>query len=182
MRKKYVLLLICFLLSLQKEMFAQEIKPGATMPFESFSNVYNWKSTRLSLQEFAGKTVIFDFWGTGCVSCLHSFPKIDSLQKRYGDRLQFILVCHEGAGKLDSFFALRKKVKLPAVPVITAATWLFNALPQSMLSASVWIDPARVVQFITMEYNTTTQHLDSFLNGKAVKMADIAQKKSVYAF
>jgi thiol-disulfide isomerase/thioredoxin len=34
-----------------------------------------------------GKVVVVDFWASWCLPCAESFPVLDELQKKYGDRL-----------------------------------------------------------------------------------------------
>jgi thiol-disulfide isomerase/thioredoxin len=36
---------------------------------------------------FNGKLMILDFWATWCGACISKFPKLDSLQKKYADKL-----------------------------------------------------------------------------------------------
>lgn len=37
-----------------------------------------------------GKVVLVDFWASWCLPCAKSFPVLDELQKKYGDRLVII--------------------------------------------------------------------------------------------
>lgn len=44
----------------------------------------------VSVSDFEGKVVLFDFWETWCGPCLQVFPAIDSLQNEYPD--DFVVV------------------------------------------------------------------------------------------
>lgn len=44
----------------------------------------------LDLARHSGKVVLVDFWASWCEPCRHSFPWLNEMQARYGDRLVVI--------------------------------------------------------------------------------------------
>jgi len=55
-------------------------------------------------ESWKGKVVLLDFWASWCAPCAKSFPVLDELQKKYGDRVAVIGVSvDEKKGKMDSF-------------------------------------------------------------------------------
>ena len=51
-----------------------------------------------------GKIIIVDFWASWCESCKESFPVMNELQKKYGDKVVFIAVnVDDKAADKDSF-------------------------------------------------------------------------------
>jgi len=90
----------------------------------TFRSVFNHKTDTIRLADYAGKFIVLDFWGFKCVSCLRSFPKMDSLQRIYADDIQFLLVNKETICQTDSFLRKRVKVFKPAIPFITGDTML----------------------------------------------------------
>jgi len=69
---------------------AGEVKPlkiGDKVPDIEFKLVDS-KTGGISkgkLSDYKGKLVIIDFWASWCYSCLHKFPKMDELQKKYSN-------------------------------------------------------------------------------------------------
>lgn len=45
---------------------------------------------KVSLESLQGKTVIVDFWATWCGPCKQSFPALEELSKRLGDKVEIV--------------------------------------------------------------------------------------------
>jgi len=71
---------------------SKSLEIGDKMPDAKITNIMNWKHETARLSDFKGKVVILDFWNTYCASCIAGFPKLDSLQRRFGGKLQVLLV------------------------------------------------------------------------------------------
>lgn len=59
-----------------------------------------------SLKDFAGKTLIIDFWATWCPDCREEMPQLKALQQRLKGRKDIVLVgisCDTDADKLASY-------------------------------------------------------------------------------
>jgi len=71
----------CFaLLTAAPGFAAAPIKVGDTFPSFSESKLEG------SLPDLKGKVVLVDFWASWCVPCKRSFPALNELHKRYGDK------------------------------------------------------------------------------------------------
>jgi len=111
--------------------------------------------------------VILDFWAIWCTSCLHSFPKLDSLQKQFGDKLQILLVNKKntGEGKTDilDFFKKRKDkiVQLPSAVEDTVAEALF---PHQLIPHCVWIGKDGTVRAITSSERVNAENIQTALD------------------
>lgn len=171
--KKYAIALVaCFNIFVVK---GQTIKIGEFIPNIALNKIINSPSTNANLSDFKGKLIILDFWGTGCTACLHAFQKIDSLQKRFGDRIQFIAVNNESQDSTIRFFnRLKKHLKIPDIPFVTGDTILSKFFPHVYVPHHVWIDSNGKVLFITDGYNATAEHIQEVLKGNSI---DLAEKK-----
>jgi uncharacterized protein (TIGR03435 family) len=109
---------------------AQELQVGDQIPDVVFNDIWNWNSSSLKLNEFKGKLIVLDFWGVFCVPCLEGFAKIDSLQKKLQDKMQFIAV-NKGFGvdSTERFFKYHPMVHRPSIPFITNDTLLHRYFP-----------------------------------------------------
>lgn len=72
--------------------------------------------TQLDLQQLDGekvqfkteKPIVLNFWATWCVPCVEEFPEFEELNKKYGDKVDFLMVSDESILKIDKFKAKHK--------------------------------------------------------------------------
>jgi thiol-disulfide isomerase/thioredoxin len=68
----------------------------------------------ISLADLQGKVVLINFWGTWCEGCIHEFPELLALEKRYRDRDDFLLLlvsCEPPRGTPPKLEVLRTDTK-----------------------------------------------------------------------
>ncbi|MBK8087718.1 MAG: redoxin domain-containing protein [Chitinophagaceae bacterium] len=81
----------------------QQIKTGEQCPEFKIGSTLQYRDT-VSLSDFRNKLLILDFWNTTCISCIKAFPKLDSIQKLFGNRVQIVLVNRESKDSTIAFF------------------------------------------------------------------------------
>lgn len=146
---------------------------GDKVPDIEFT-VLNYPAKKVSLSNFAGKLVILDFWATWCSSCISVFPKTDSLQQQFKDRLQVILVNtkkNDTYKKAEVFLhtwkAQHKNFVLPLAVMDTVADGLF---PHRHLPHHVWISPDGHVKAFTSFGQLTAKNISTVLNGGNIRV------------
>lgn len=116
------------------------LKVGDTLPEIVIPNILNHKTISSNTADFRGKLLILDFWGTWCAPCVANIPKMDSLQKEFGDKVQFLPVTDEPLERVKRFadnYLLLNGKKVMTVYNDRTIKKMFNigALPYY-----VWID------------------------------------------
>jgi len=91
----------------------------------------------VALQSFRGKTVLVDFWASWCGPCRQSFPWMNDLQKRYGDKGLAIVAVDLDK---DREFANNFLAEVPAAFIVafdpsgkTAESYKVKAMPTTFL-------------------------------------------------
>ena len=84
-----------------------QIEVGVTAPEFQLEEVYGDKSLMgTSLTDLRGQVIVLDFWAIWCTPCVSAIPKLNELQREYGDRgVRFLAVTDDPAQKLENFLA-----------------------------------------------------------------------------
>ncbi len=138
------------------------LRVGDTIPSINLYHVFNQSGTTISLNDYKGKLIILDFWNRWCTACIQAFPQMEKLQKVFGDKIKILLVTND---KNEELVKLFKKVRLPALPIISDDSILNSLFPHTSVPHHVWINPAGQVQFITEGYNATEKNILKIIDG-----------------
>ena len=163
----YFLSLIIISVSLK----AQSLGKGQVLPAVQFSGVFNHSADTLTVAALDKKLVILDFWGTGCIGCIQAFPKMDSLQKKWGKDIQIVMVNQQSADSTRRFFKKRSKIKIPELPFITGDTLLQKLFLPVGLPMHVWLDQDKRVLAITKSASTNDTTISRYLRGEELKLS-----------
>ncbi len=148
MNLKYCLTVI---LCLYLKSDARQTRPltiGDKVPDLEIKNILNTPALQSNLSAFKNKLLILDFMGTTCIGCIKGLPVLDSLQKKYGDKIQIVLVTNESLLKVKPFLN-RHKVKFPVIYNDSVLSMLF---PHTFIPHDVWINKGIVTAITYPEY------------------------------
>lgn len=155
-----LLILSCSL----KEATAQDLNVGDKLPEIGMQTVMRYKKPQISLnEEFKGKPIIIDFWFTSCGACVASMPKLDSLQKRFGERVNIILSTFEKKGDIAQFFEQTKRVQNLSLPSFVSDSLLRKHFRHQSDPHEIWINKDGIVVAITEEKYVTEKNIEAFI-------------------
>lgn len=147
----------------------KELKIGDKIPEIPFVKNYNPNHKLNTIAELAGKVVILDFFNSGCLACLKSVPVMDSLQEKFKDQIQIIMVTDNTDKEVQKFF--NRLPKLPAFPIIINDSNFYSRLfPHIGDPLHVWIDQKGIVKAITDHYNTTESNIRKLIVQDSIKV------------
>jgi thiol-disulfide isomerase/thioredoxin len=116
------------------------LKVGDTLP-----DLSTFKLEGKLPDSLKGKVVIVDFWASWCKPCAESFPMLDELQKKYGDKLVIIGVnVDEKAANMEKFL---KKHPVSFTVVRDAEQKLVAAAEPKTMPTSYILDGEGKVRF-----------------------------------
>lgn len=132
----------------------------------SFKRVINSKNSTIDLASLHGKLVILDFWSTLCSTCIKGFPHLDSLQKKYGDQIQILLIIKEAGEyvtetKIKTFLSNWKKTHSLDIPIcIENNDSLKTVFPHTAIPHYIWIDQDGRLMAKTMSSFVTETNIE----------------------
>ena len=127
------------------------------------------KKTSAQSADFKSKLIILDFWATWCAPCVASLPRLEEIQKKYGDKVQIITVTDESEERIRLFLA-KKNFKLPVV--FDADKKLFDAFPFKVLPHTIIIDDQNIVRAVTDSSKINDELLDKLLAKQKITLAE----------
>lgn len=150
-------------------------KVGQPMPDFQLNDVQFYSQKSISLSDFKGKWLILDFWNEYCSTCLSSFPKIDSLQKKFADRVKFVLVGYNGSQyfkkssntSIRKLFEQNRKRENLKLTIAYDSTLMhrYNIRPTPYL---IIVDPKGIVRGITTKLSS--ENIDDLIAGRQVNL------------
>jgi thiol-disulfide isomerase/thioredoxin len=178
----YPLLLLIFL-SFQG--FAQtrmrDLKVGETLPDFEIKNIINSKVSSAKVSNFKGKLLIIDFWATWCSPCIASFPKLDSLQNKFRDKMQILLVTEEDSVKAGGFIKKLATVRKTSLASATDDKIFRRLFIHKTIPHYVWLDQNATIIAITGSEALTEANVSAAVNGEKFefKLKDEGQQRVV---
>ena len=144
----------------------REILIGETVPDVAIKEIVNYKSTNAKLSEFKGKLLILDFWATYCAPCVGMFPKTDSLEKLFNEKVKFLPITKESKEKVGAFlnhmYLIRHIKPISIVnDKVFGSLFIYNSIPYY-----VWIDANGKVVATTGSDEITQKNIEAVLSGK----------------
>lgn len=151
---------------------SQAIKVGQKVPDIIVKAAGGGLRGSFALSSLHKDLVLLDFWSFNCASCIMAFPRMEALQKKFGDRIQVLLVNRNKPQETEAFFKQRVRLRRPDLPFVSDAR-LSDLFPQNFNPWHVWLDSNLVVKYITVDYNATPENVERFLKGEPLYVTQL---------
>jgi thiol-disulfide isomerase/thioredoxin len=139
---------------------------GDKMPDINIPALFNYTGKSARISDFKGKLLILDFWGTWCAPCVANIPKMDSLQRKFKGKIQFLPITDEPLERVTSFaehFFNAKKIEIMTVYKDMTLKKLFD---YGSLPFYVWIDSTGTIIAKTFSEELTAANIEKALQNK----------------
>jgi thiol-disulfide isomerase/thioredoxin len=149
------------------------LKVGDKMPEYTFRNLIHYSSPTARVSDFRGKLLLMDFWGTGCASCVESWPKLERLQKEFAGKIQILLVNPWQSKSVVQPFIERRRVAGVVdltLPSVCQDSMLLHMFQVQSVPHIVWIDAVGVIRSISYGSELNAANIRLMLAGSPVSM------------
>lgn len=168
----------------QVQMELKPLKVGDPIPdavWETTLVMHDLKggSKTIRFKGLKGKVILFDFWATTCPSCIEGFPKMEQLQKKYGEDLAIILVNSKRnrdtpkrlKAVLDNYRRTYDyEMSLPSLLNDTVFTSLF---PHYSIPTHAWVDREGKLVIVDKGNDNLEKRVKSLIAGEQVDVLEM---------
>ncbi|MGA6118307.1 TlpA family protein disulfide reductase [Sphingobacterium anhuiense] len=148
-----------------------ELKIGDQVPDILIDNIINNDKRSIHTSDYKDRLLVLDFWERSCSTCIASMPKLDSLQRVFGDRIKLLSVTWESEAHIVDFFNKNRFLKEYNPPVHRASAVDDRILRSYFRYQTnphvIWIYKGRVIAITGYEH-ITSANIQEVLDGKTV--------------
>ncbi|MDH5825821.1 TlpA family protein disulfide reductase [Sphingobacterium faecium] len=148
-----------------------ELKIGDQVPDILIDNIINNDKRSIRTSDYKDKLLVLDFWDTTCSTCIASMPKLDSLQRVFGDKIKLLSVTYQAEDMITKFFKANRFLNERTPPVHRASVVDDRALRSYFRYETnphvVWIYKGKVVAITGPDY-MNGKNIQTLLDGKPV--------------
>ncbi len=153
------------------------VHKGQPVPDVPIGKTIGFTGPETKISDFRGKLLILDFWDTWCGACVKALPRLDSLQRRFGNKICILPVTDQKGDQIRSF--LKTFYHLQAMTSVVEDHKLASLFPHRLLSHEVWISPDGKLLGTTYVDMVTDQYINLVLQGKRPDWAEKEDEQPV---
>lgn len=166
-KKKLLLLVALEMLGIAAFTQVKPLNIGDMVPPEmELAEIINGKVNKYKFSDFKDKLLILDFWATWCGSCIGAMPKMEALQKQFGDKIVVLPVTAEKKDIVFKFWEKHPEMKM-SLPTITGNTDFHKMFVHNSIPFEAWIYKGKVIGMTDDEHVNETE-ITNVLSGKDV--------------
>lgn len=167
--KEHKLFLILLLIAITFSSCKNENKVATLnekVPNYTFTDILNSTEKELSIQNLRGKPIILEFWTTWCGPCIPAMKKLDSLQKKFKDKLEIITVSYDNRDRLKNYIETTKTSLRIAYDTTHFKSFEYRYIPHTII-----IDKDGYVRAITSPEHINENVIKTLINENEISLA-----------
>lgn len=141
---------------------------GEPCPDVEIPHIINFSQSNTRISDFRGKILIIDFFTIYCRGCVLSFPKYDSLQREFKDKIQILLCTDSSKEDVQKLFNRFGSLRHLHLATIVSDTTLSKIFKHRTVPHVVVIDEKGIVRAVT--YEVDEQDIKDLLAGNKINL------------
>jgi FKBP-type peptidyl-prolyl cis-trans isomerase/thiol-disulfide isomerase/thioredoxin len=143
------------------------LKVGDSVPNVIITKLLNSGVDNIEISQFKKKLLLIDFWSIYCTGCVLSIPKLDKMQKKYGQNIKILLATQESKQLVAPFWQKNKYTRASNLPTVIEDTQLIKLFPHNAVTHGIWIYKGKVVAITGSDY-IDENGVEQIFSGKKV--------------
>jgi FKBP-type peptidyl-prolyl cis-trans isomerase len=189
MKTKYIVAAILFLWC--KALWAQNtnvvnkivegipnLNIGEQLPDFAIKRLINSSKSEIRSSDYKDRLLIVDFWTTWCPGCVAAMPKLDQLQKKFGNKIKILLVSPQSSNVVKQFWLNNKYTKSLTLPSVVEDQLFSSYFRHRTIPHEVWIYKGKVIAITAADY-VDAPNIEKVLSGQLI---DWPVKNDFYSF
>jgi FKBP-type peptidyl-prolyl cis-trans isomerase/thiol-disulfide isomerase/thioredoxin len=189
MKTKYIVAAILFLWC--KALWAQNtnvvnkivegipnLNIGEQLPDFAIKRLINLSKSEIRSSDYKDRLLIVDFWTTWCPGCVAAMPKLDQLQKKFGNKIKILPVSPQPANVVKQFWLNNKYTKSLTLPSVVEDQLFSSYFRHRTIPHEVWIYKGKVIAITAADY-VDAPNIEKVLSGQLI---DWPVKNDFYSF
>lgn len=130
-------------------------------------NMINCDSQSLSLNNDRDKLLLIDFWATWCGSCLRNYPKLEELQKKFGNQIKVLSVTTQKKTEVQKFLSSKNGQRYKNLCSKVEDVTFVKYFPHFAIPFIVWIKDGILINTTDAEQVTEKTIAEVLSNEKS---------------
>jgi len=149
----------------------KELHIGDKVPDILIDKIINNDKRSFRTSDYKDRLLVLDFWGISCTTCIENMPKLDSLQRVFGDKIKLLSVTYQPEELISEFLKTNRYLNNRKIPVhrpsVVEDKLLRSYFRYKTNPHVVWIYKGKVTAITGYEY-ITKENIQEILDGKSV--------------
>lgn len=129
-----------------------DLKVGDQLPDFIIPKIIRSSREQANTADFKDQLLIIDFWSIYCTGCIEALPKMDSLQKQFGNQLKILPVTFEAKELVENFWKKNKYIQNLSLPSVVEDQYFSSYFRHTSIPHEVWINKGKVIAITTAQY------------------------------
>jgi len=128
------------------------LKIGDTLPDFIIPKFINTNKRSIKSSDFIDRLLIIDFWSISCKGCIEALPLMDSLQKKFGEKIKILPVTYEKLDAVKDFWFKSKYSKNSSLTTVVEDEIFSKYFKHKTIPHEVWIYKNKVIGITNSQY------------------------------
>jgi len=128
------------------------LQVGDQLPEALIPTLINYKGKAVHTSDFKEQLLLLDFWSVTCKGCVEAMPKMQALQKQFGNKIRILPVTIEEKGMVAAFWKSNPYTRKLELPSVVEDTVLSGYFRHRYLPHEAWVYKGKVVGITGADY------------------------------